>query len=59
VRRSPTRTDLSMISSDIERYLETGDHDELFGSWPGNNMLERAQAGSALLRGFVTNSDRR
>jgi len=39
-----------MISGDIERYLETGEHDELFGSWPGNNVLECAQAGKAALR---------
>jgi hypothetical protein len=32
------------------RFLRTGDHDDLFPAWPGNDMLERARLGDGALR---------
>jgi len=32
------------------RFLRTGDHDHLFPTWPGNDMLERARRGDDALR---------
>ena len=38
-------------TKEIERYLLTGEHDDLFYSaWPGNNLVDRAQRGHAALR---------
>src|SRR5215472_4023876 len=36
--------------SEIERYLRSGEHDPLFGAWPGGNVLECARRGDADLR---------
>ena len=35
---------------EVERYLLTGEHDELLRSWPGDNFLARSQRGDAALR---------
>lgn len=35
--------------AEIERFLRTGDHDDLFFAWPGD-ILERAQRGDGALR---------
>jgi hypothetical protein len=34
---------------EVERYLLTGEHDELSRSWPGDNFLARSQRGDAAL----------
>ena len=36
--------------SEIERYLRSGEHDPLFGAWPGGTVLECARRGDADLR---------
>jgi hypothetical protein len=36
--------------SEIERYLRSGEHNPLFGAWPGGNVLECARRGDADLR---------
>lgn len=36
--------------SEIERYLLTGEHDERYSGWPGDDFLARAKRGDASLR---------
>lgn len=37
-------------SQEIERYLRTGDHDDLFTAWPGHDLISRAERAHAELR---------
>jgi hypothetical protein len=37
-------------SSEIDRYLRTGDYDPLLRAWPGRHVLESIEAGSRALR---------
>jgi hypothetical protein len=37
-------------ADDIARFLESGEHDPVFGSWSGANVIERLEAGDAALR---------
>lgn len=38
---------------EIDRYLRTGEHDEMSGNWPGANFLARAEYADAALRGAL------
>lgn len=49
----PTSTDI-----EVERYLRSGDYDEWFGSFPGDNFTDRAARGHAALRGALVSSVR-
>jgi hypothetical protein len=44
---------------DVERYLCTGEHDELSRSWPGDTFLARAQHGDAALRDALVSTVRK
>lgn len=43
---------------EVERYLRTGEHDELSRNWPGDNFLARAQHGDAALRDALVSTVR-
>ena len=36
--------------AEVQRYLDTGDHDSAFAGWPGDNFIDSARKGSATLR---------
>lgn len=38
------------VTEEVARYLSTGDHDHLFGAWPGRTFMECANQGDADLR---------
>lgn len=38
------------VQDEIERYLTTGEHDQLLDAWPGRSLIERAQRGTSDLR---------
>jgi hypothetical protein len=40
----------AFIEREVERYLRTGEHDELSPDWPGSNFLERARYSDTALR---------
>ena len=40
-------------ADDIARFLESGEHDPVFGSWSGANVVEQLEAGNAALRGAL------
>jgi len=39
--------------SAVERYLCTGEHDSLFGGWPGKSFIARVRQGDLALRGAL------
>src|SRR5438445_14142 len=43
---------------EVERYLRTGEHDEISRNWPGDNFLARAQHGDAALRDALVSTVR-
>lgn len=38
------------VQAEIERYLSSGEHDQLLDAWPGHSLVERAQRGTSDLR---------
>ena len=36
--------------AEVQRYLDTGDHDSAFAGWPCDNFFDSARKGSATLR---------
>ena len=48
-----------MSMDDIERFVRTGDYDLLFPNWSGQNLMEKAQRGSAALTEALVSEVRR
>ncbi|MCG8420650.1 MAG: hypothetical protein MJE77_22250 [Proteobacteria bacterium] len=43
------------IDQEVQRYLRTGEHDDYYRAWPGNDFLSRATNGQdALLDALIT-----
>src|SRR5260370_38633177 len=43
----------SYQKSEVEGYLCTGEHDSLFGGWPGESFIARMRLGDLTLRGAL------
>ena len=48
-----------MSMDDIEQFVRTGDYDSLFPNWSGQNLIEKAQRGSAALKEALLSEVRR
>lgn len=44
-----SKSDEQKALSEIQRFIETGDHDPKFWGWPGNDVLEKCRNGSRAL----------
>lgn len=49
---------MATIEEEVERYLQSGESDPLYGAWPGG-VLERAQQGRLDLRSALVNETKR
>jgi len=45
--------------TEVDRFLSSGDHDNLFEVWPGGTFVDRARNGSAALKGALISAVRK